>query len=379
MKKIVGKSIALAAGMLCLSSVPSVFAANNADVEQLKQQVQELISQNQELTKRVLVMEKNQTEVAATKMKNDLVPSIPASVIHTHVHQTVQKEMRKQREEEVNEQKINDYVTLFGLIEAEAIFGEDYEGNSFSEFNVATVELGLSAQMSEWAAAHLMALYEGPDGDLNIDEATIWLGNYEKYPLLMTVGKFYMPFGSFETNMIQDPLTLEIGEINDYGVAVGFLGNGFYGALYGYNGMKETGSSDTITGFGAEAGYGFESESMSFKTGVSWVNNIADSGGITEYLEESGMDSIEDQVNGIGLHVMVGFGPVSFIGEYIQALDDFTEIAYMDHGAETKAWNTEFAYSIELFDRESIFAIAYQGTSEAVELGLPETDRKSVV
>ena len=189
----------------------------------------------------------------------------------------------------------------------------------------------------------------------------------------MTAGKFYMPFGRFETNMIQDPLTLEIGEINDYGVTVGFQSNGFYGGLYGYNGMKETGSSDVIKGFGVEAGYEFENDSMNLKTGLTWVNNIADSGGISDYLEESGMDSIKDQINGIGLHAMAGFGPVSFIGEYIQALDEFAEIAYMDHGAEPKAWNTELAYSTELFGKESVFAISYQGSSEAVELGLPET------
>ena len=373
MKKSKRKSIALAAGMLCLCSVPSVFAASDTDVELLKQQVQELISQNRKLTRRVLAMEMHQTEAAARETENDLAPSIPANMIHTHVHQTVQKEMRKQQEEEGKEQKINKYLSVFGVVEGEAVFGEDYEGNTFSEFNVATVELGLNAQLSEWSAAHLLALYEGPDGDLNIDEATIWLGNYEIFPLLMTAGKFYMPFGSFETNMIQDPLTLEIGEISDYGVALAFQSNSFYGGLYGYNGIKETGGSDVIKGFGVEAGYEFENDTMNLKTGLTWVNNIADSGGISDYLEESGMDSVKDQINGIGLHVMAGFGSVTLIGEYIQALDEFAEITYMDHGAEPKAWNTELAYSTELIGKESIFAISYQGSSEAVELGLPET------
>jgi hypothetical protein len=367
------QTTALAAGMLCMFAGTSAFAASDADVELLKQQVQALIAQNQELTKRITAMEKMQTgSTASAAPESELSPALPASLIHTHVHTKVQKEMRKQRAEAGNEQKINDYVTLFGLVEGEAVFGEDFEGNSFSAFNVATVELGLNAQLSEWATAHLLALYEGPDDDLAIDEATIWLGNYEKFPLLMTTGKFYMPFGSFETNMIQDPLTLEIGEINDYGLAVGLLGKGFFGALYSYNGIKETGSSDTIEGFGAEAGYSFENDSMSFKTGISWVNNIANAGTIADHFEVSGMDSIEKQINGIGVHLLAGFGPVSFIGEYIQALDDFAEISFMDHGAEPKAWNTEFAYSAELFGKASNFAIAYQGTSESVELDLPE-------
>ena len=366
------QTTALAAGMLCMLGGTSAFAASDADIELLKQQVQALIAQNQELTKRITAMEKMQTGSTTAEAESKLSPSIPVSLIHTHVHTTVQKEMRRLRAEEGDEQRINDYLTVFGLLEGEAVFGEDFEGNSFSAFNVATVELGLNAQLSEWATAHLLALYEGPDGDLNIDEASIWLGNYEKYPLLMTAGKFYMPFGSFETNMIQDPLTLEIGEINDYGLAVGFLGRGFYGALYGYNGIKETGSSETIEGFGAEAGYSFENDTMRFKTGVSWVTNIADAATIADHFAASGMDSIEEQINGIGVHLLAGFGPVSFIGEYVQALDDFAEISFMDHGAEPKAWNTELAYTAELFGKVSNFAIAYQGTSESVELDLPE-------
>ena len=367
------QTTALAAGMLCMLAGTSAFAASDADVELLKQQVQALIAQNQQLTERITAMEKMQPGATAAKTEGALPQAIPTRLMHTHVHTTVQKEMRKMREEEGNEQRINDYLSVFGLLEGEASFGEDFEGNSFSAFNVATVELGLNAQLSEWATAHLLALYEGPDGDLNIDEATVWFGNYDKHPLLMTMGKFYMPFGSFETNMVQDPLTLEIGEINDYGLAVGFLGRGFYGALYGYNGIKETGSSDTIEGFGAEAGYRFENDTMRFKTGISWVSNIADAGTIAEHFEESAMDSIEKQVNGIGVHLLAGYGAVSFIGEYIQALDEFTEIAYMDHGAEPKAWNTELAYTADLFGKGCNFAIAYQGSSESVEIDLPET------
>ena len=385
MKKTLVTSIALATGMFCLTTAPSALAtSNDADMEILQKQVQELISLNQQLTKRITDLEKPDTGATSVQRDSDTPKTVPASLIHTHVHSTIQKEMREQIEEDGKEQKINDYLTVFGVIEGEAVFGDDYEGNSFSEFNVATVELGLAAQVSDWAAAQILALYEGPDGDFNIDEATILFGNEEKSPFSLTVGKFYMPFGSFETNMVQDPLTLEIGEIGDYGVALGFLSNGFYGGVYGYNGMKETGSSETITGFGAEAGYELETDTMNLRTGISWVNNIADSGGLSDYLAESGFDTVQDHINGIGLHIMAGFGPVTFIGEYVQALDAFAEAGDMEadpsgmntgtaFSAEPAAWNTEVAYSAEVLGKESIFAIGYQGTSEAVDLGLPET------
>ena len=141
--------------------------------------------------------------------------------------------MRARMEAEGEAQKINEYVTLFGLIEAEAVFGEDFENDNFSDFNVATVELGFDAQVSEWVTGHIRAMYEGgeEDDDLYIDSASIWLGNYEKFPLLLKAGKFYMPFGNFETNMVQDSLTLEIGEINAMGMGVCFERSGFLGVV----------------------------------------------------------------------------------------------------------------------------------------------------
>ncbi|MCK5070437.1 MAG: LbtU family siderophore porin, partial [Desulfocapsa sp.] len=133
-----------------------------------------------------------------------------------------------------------------------------------------------------------------------------------------------------------------------------------------------------------EAGYELETDTMNLRTGISWVNNIADSGGLSDYLAESGFDTVQDHINGIGLHIMAGFGPVTFIGEYVQALDAFAEAGDMEadpsgmntgtaFSAEPAAWNTEVAYSTEILGKESIFAIGYQGTSEAVDLGLPET------
>ena len=398
MTKKLQKTIVLTAGMLCISGSSSVLASD-AELEELKQQMQKIIYQNQqlarknqELTKRISDIEKAMQAKGTAQETDDVTSSdvasspVPERLLRTKEQQAVRKEMRKQMEEEGLEQKINKYVTLFGLIEVEAGYGDDFEGNSFSEFNVATGQLGFDAQMSEWTVGHILAKYEGGEDshDLFIDEANIWLGNYEKFPLLMTAGKFYMPFGSFETNMIQDPLTLEIGEINDYGAAVGFKVNGFYSAVYGYNGMQESAGSDTINGSGVKAGYDFENDDMLFNAGVSWVNNIADSGGISDAFDEAGLETIKDHVNGFGVYLIAGYGPISFIGEYVRAPDAFYggalnpetgeveggEILFNDHGAKLEAWNTELAYSTELFGKETVFAIGYQGTSEAVGLGL---------
>ncbi len=346
---------ALIFSILCGGSAYGV----ETDMVTLEQKITELIKQNQQLTDRI------------AQMENRLDVGEPGQSEENKANTSLQEE-----EKEGQEQKINDFVTLSGTIEGEAVFGEDFEGNSLSEFNVATVELGFDAQMTEWVLGHILAIYEGGDEDeLFIDEATIELGNYEKLPVVMTAGQFYMPFGTFETNLIQDPLTLAIGEISDAGVAIGVEQAGFFGAVYGYNGIGTTGNSDEINGFGLMAGYSLTIEDFSLETAVSWVSNIADSGGISDALDEKGVGTIEDEVSGVSVNLLAVYGSFSFIVEYTSALESFesTEISFEASGAKLMAWNLELGYSTEIVGKETIFAIGYQGTGESVELGLPKS------
>jgi hypothetical protein len=333
-------------------------------MEALQQQMQELIKENRQLTQRVGELEGKMAETNAST---------------TEKLQTLEK-----GEKQTDPKKISEFVILSGLIEVNFATGDDFAGESFNSFDTSKVTLGLDIKATDWATGHVLLKYEedGDDDEFSVDEATITLGDTEKFPLTLTAGKFYMPFGNFKTNMIQDPLTLEIGEINDSGAALGFEANGFNAALYGYKGMKETDIDDpddnsyTKMGYGVMAGYGYEKDDTSFTGGVSWTSNMADSdGAIADTFDDAGLGSINDSVNGFGVHVGAGFGPVSFIGEYITALDNFsqTEIDFLGQGAEPSAWNAELAYTTELLSRETVFAIGWQQTDEAVAIGLPES------
>ncbi len=280
-------------------------------------------------------------------------------------------------EEKNRFENINEYVTLSGALELEAVFGKNFEGERFSDVAVAAVELELDVQATDWATGHILTKYDGDaeDSYVSIDVATIRLGNSERTPLFMTAGKFYMPFGNFATHMVQDPLPLEIGEVGETGIALGLEQYGFFGNVFSYKGMIENGTSDTIDGFGAQGGYHFKQDSIYADVGIGWVNNIADSDGITQFLDENGIEKIEERVAGMCVHLTAGYGHLVFIGEYVQAMEEFanTEIAYNIHGAQPKAWNVEIAYNIGLNNRETTFAIGYQESREAVCLGLPES------
>lgn len=288
--------------------------------------------------------------------------------------------------EKKGSQAINEFVTLSGLIEGEFAAGDDFGGENFNEFALATVELGLGVEVNEWARGSLLALYEGGEEDdhIVIDEGFIEIGNYDQFPLSVTAGKIYVPFGNFTTNMIQDPFTLEIGEINDFGMNLGFEAAGLYGGVFAYNGMKDDGGSNVVKGYGAQLGYVFENDSMSIDAGFSYVGNISDSGGINGFFNDDlGKETVQEQVGGLGVHVIATFGPAMIVAEYVTALDSFNDVSGDDpasiYTAEPSAWNIEFGYGVKLGDMPTNLAIGVQGTDEAVELGLPETRYIGVV
>jgi hypothetical protein len=270
---------------------------------------------------------------------------------------------------------IRDHVDISGLVEVETAFGTDFEDNDLSDIVLATVELGFDAEINDWVNAHLLLLYEEDDTEpMDVDEGTITVGNPEVCPGYVTAGKMYVPFGNFESYMISDPLTLEVGETNESAVLVGMDASGFYASLYAFNGdikKKDDGHDDQIRGFGGNVGYAFENDSMGIDIGIDCISNIADSDLLSEVVSEE----IEDYILGYTFHAILNIGPLGFIGEYVGAGDDFKndELLFGSDGAQPIAWNIEAGYTFELGGKESTLALGYQGTDEALALELPET------
>ena len=361
----------------------------------LEDQLRELMAQNKRLTERIIKLEQQVNrqgeEQVLIKERSATFAPVQKDKALTDRMKRLEVQVARQRGEQAREageeeeslwQAINDHVELSGVVEVEASswsvddngFFEDDDG---SDLNLATVEIGLDARISEWSSAHVLLLYEEGEEDdhVTIDEGTITLGNMDKFPFYLSAGKMYVPFGCFETNMISDPLTLEMGETRDTAMQIGFETGYFFGSVYAFNGdIKESGDDDKIDTYGASLGYVQVTDDKSFDLTFHYINNIADTDGIGDYLEDEVGDEIDDFVDGFSVHAHVGIGPFTLIGEYLTALDDFKddEIAFNGGGAEPESWNVELGYTTKLFDRETTFALGYQGTDESVAFGLPE-------
>jgi hypothetical protein len=273
-------------------------------------------------------------------------------------------------------------VALSGAVEIEAsgTDSDGFSGDDASDINVATAELGIEAIINDWTTANLVLLWEEEDGgssDLTVDEAIITLANPDVTPFYFLTGHTAAPFGRFETNMVSDPLTLDIGETKETLLMVGVEADGFYASVYGFNGDLDDGGDNVIDNGGVDIGFAWEGTDRSVDVGVSYTDDIGDSDGVSDVIMDNlprGVD-YRRNVPGYAAHAMFTVGGFNLIGEYVTASNQFdltNELAFNDSGAKPSACNLEAGYSFDIAGHESAVAVGFQKTKEALGLGLPE-------
>ncbi len=286
-----------------------------------------------------------------------------------------------------------EHIEIGGLIEVEGVYVDPDEGSSESDLVLATFELGIAAQVTDWVEAVASLLYEQDETDLEVDLAMITLANPEISPVFFSAGQFYMPFGAYETNLVSDPLTLDIGETRETAVQLGFVHQGFNGSVYAFNGDNKVNGDDRIGSWGANLAFAQEREELAWSLGTGYISDLGESDSVQERVadnraarqleiaelrpEEAERFSLDptERTGGWTANLAVVYRDFALIAEYLSATDRFDpdSLSFKDKGALPAAWNIELGYSFEIFGKASVAAVAYQGTRDAVNLELPET------
>lgn len=270
-------------------------------------------------------------------------------------------------------------IDISGALEVEASYldydyhdpGPDEEDYDESDIVLATIELGLDMHIHEYMKGHILFLWEEDETEeVEVDEGTITLSGF-RYPVYLTVGKLYVPFGMFNTHFISDPLTLELGETRESAALVGYATDHFDISLSAFNGdIDEAEEDNEVESFCVAAVFmpSVETvEDFDISFGLSWISNIADSGGLGDYIiDELGRESVEDYVGGLGASVSLAYRAFSVELEYIGATDHFEPDELIEgKKAEPEAYNFELAYAIN--GRWEV-AGKYEGTDDCGEL-----------
>ncbi len=368
MKKILLLFIAL----LIFSGLPTISKA--ASNEDLMQQIKILQQKLAELEKKV---EKQQVSIAETK-KNQKEIKEASDMLKT----------------------LKEHISIGGTVEVETNFtGIDRKGasgDSSSDITLSTAELDIEAKLHKYASANLVFLWEEDDTEpVDIDEGYITLGNTDYFPFYLKAGRMYVPFGNFETNFVSDPLTLELGEIQESAILGGVFYKGIDFSVYAFNpdiNENKDNNPDIIKSWGATLSFEFGPanagspgteaheaynnhilnvlpEDITLTMQFSYLNNLADTNDFKDAFGDNGWgSSVKDYVGGFHAFLMAEFKGFNLIAEYLGATDDFKKSDFAGIGKkfQPETWNFELGYTFPCWcNRDVTIAVKYEGSNDA--------------
>ena len=253
-------------------------------------------------------------------------------------------------------------IKIGGKIEVDGNYQSQGIGSSLS---ISTVELSMDVRLNTWSKARVVLLHEeDADQDVTLDEATITFGNTDEFPVYLKAGKMVVPFGNFSTQMLSDPLTMTMAEINENAIQAGFNRDGWNGSIYWFDGAAGIEDEENkVDQLGLHFGYIFGSDNWDLDVGLSYINSIESSNALFATLTNG---VVKDYTAALGAHAVVMHGPYTMIGEYISAIDDLTA------SDRPRAWNAEVGFAFGFLGKEANVALGYQGTEEAEFIKMPE-------
>ncbi len=262
-------------------------------------------------------------------------------------------------------------ISLGGVVEVETSIGRE-DGDDASDVALATVELGIAAELTELISAEAVLLWEEDDTEpVDLDTAVITIGGTDEQPLFVEAGKLYVPFGVYESSMVSDPLTLELGETRESAVLAGYRTDTLDVQIGLFNGdVDKAGDDDHADNWIASI---MVTPVEGLMVGASYISDLGDSDGLEEGLREAiegdeetpGLDY--DEAYGFAVFVGLEMDPVAVHAEYVTAGENFAAGLLADTAVKPQAWNVEVSASMS--ERLAV-ALRFEGADEFP--GMPE-------
>jgi len=260
-------------------------------------------------------------------------------------------------------------ISMGGLIEVEASAGRE-QGENVSDVVLATFELGVEAELSKWLRGRALLLWEEDDTEpVELDEAVVVIGGSAEVPFYLEAGKMYVPFGTFSSHFISDPLVLELAETRESAIIAGYANDWVdirAGAFNGDVDKEEDKTDELVAALTFDLGDWFQS-------GGYWISHIGESDLLEESLNENG-NSRETAapefsgVQGAGGFVSLRVGRLVADAEYAAALEDFAAGTIGPSPARPVAWNAEAG--LYFHGKQAEIALKFEGSDELP--GFPE-------
>lgn len=220
-------------------------------------------------------------------------------------------------------------LTLWGSIELDAFINKPEGASEDSDLLLSTGQLGVSVEITENVGGHVAFLHE-EDADESIEVDEVYMSFYHPKDVLggkvgFAGGKMYAPFGRFSTNLVTDPLTLDLGETNKTTALLGWEHDHLVIRAGVFNGDTDlVNDNDNIDAVVALLEI---TPVKGFTFGGSYISDIAETD--IELVKESGVlppDRLYDEsVPAAAAFLNLEIGAVTLDAEYVAAMRTFDQ------------------------------------------------------
>jgi hypothetical protein len=253
-------------------------------------------------------------------------------------------------------------IRLDGVVEVALRRDMPANGVSVNDLATPTFELNLATTFSSHVAANVTLLHE--DGfPLDVDSATLTIGN-DASPILWTLGQTTLPFGQHTTLMVEDPLTLSLGEIAARPIIAAITPTeGVSLQLYMFDGNAPS-SDNGLKQSGVALDWQWQTEGSRGRVGLGTISNMDESDSLAK---------ADRRMAGHAIYAQMNLGDLAMVAEYITAADRYEsgQISHNGQGAKPSALQVEVGYPFDLSGIGAAVALSLQQSREALALELP--------
>ncbi len=297
------------------------------------------------------------------------------------------------------------HVLLSGEVEGQGIYRDIGGGPTSTDLDLTNVTLdAYILGPSQWLSSLISFTYDNSSGtqsgslasnsrDLNsrvyVNQGFFTIGNFSQTPFYGTMGQYFVPFGTYGSNMVSSPLTKILGRVKARALLLGYqpqFDSTLYASTYIFRGDTFTGSASTVNNGGINLGYRFKQGKFNGDIGAGVIRNLADSVGMqfvsnnaTTFngfggINNTGSEKLVHGVPAYDIRAALDFSnSVDLITEYITAASAFSksDLTMNSHGAKPRALDVELAYSFQGLARPISVAASYQMSKDGLALQLP--------
>ena len=186
-----------------------------------------------------------------------------------------------------------------------------------SDLTLATVELAMGLPLNDWLRADVVVLFEEDDTEPpTIDVATLTLGDPAQTPWSLSVGRQYLPFGSFETALISDPLTLELAETQGTAAVLAYQRETFGLAAGLFNGDAALADGDEdLRDFVLSGNFTITADWGTLGGGLGYTSNLANAASLGGEVSAP----MAHSVPGVNAYLALTAGQFTLCGEHVTA------------------------------------------------------------